>query len=324
MSLRRPAKNQPENFEFNPSSLEAAKSIVAKYPEGKQQSAVMALLYIAQKQNDNWIPLAAMKYIAKFLDMPYIKVYEVATFYSMYNLSPVGKYFVQVCTTTPCMIRGANKLVEACKEKISKNLSAGTLSFEFSSMGEKIITNCGASEGHGKNPEYLRYSAAHSTIILQNTNISEIKEENPHIKFPQSVTFQSDSYLGYKIYEGSHNGYQRRFNRIIKRKLKISDKDNKIYGEDSIISIKSNESKIIYHIRFHLTDGFVFSFTNNKKNIILRSSSKNMWIFKSDVELEVEDSIIVDKNTTIPTKQIVIKGITNKKKDTRTWSLEKI
>ena len=121
MSLRRPAKNQPENFEFNSSSLEAAKSIIANYPDGKQQSAVMALLYIAQKQIDNWIPLAAMKYIAKFLDMPYIKVYEVATFYSMYNLSPVGKYFVQVCTTTPCMIRGANKLVEACKEKISEN-----------------------------------------------------------------------------------------------------------------------------------------------------------------------------------------------------------
>ena len=123
MSLRRPAKIQPENFEFNPSTLEAAKSIIANYPEGKQQSAVMALLYIAQKQNDNWIPLAAMKYIAKFLDMPYIKVYEVATFYSMYNLSPVGKYFIQVCTTTPCMIRGANKLVEACKEKISENES---------------------------------------------------------------------------------------------------------------------------------------------------------------------------------------------------------
>ena len=81
----------------------------------------MALLYIAQKQNNNWIPLAAMKYIAKFLDMPYIKVYEVATFYTMYNLSPVGKYLIQVCTTTPCMIRGASKLVEACKEKISEN-----------------------------------------------------------------------------------------------------------------------------------------------------------------------------------------------------------
>jgi len=121
MSLRRPSKEQPDNFEFNSSSLDAAKLIIAKYPKDKQQSAVMALLYIVQKQNSNWIPLVAMKYIGKFLDMPYIKVYEVATFYSMYNLSPVGKHFIQVCTTTPCMIRGAYKLVEACKEKISKN-----------------------------------------------------------------------------------------------------------------------------------------------------------------------------------------------------------
>ena len=120
MSLRRPAKNQPENFEFNSSSLEAANQVISKYPKNKQQSAVMALLYIAQKQNNNWIPLAAMKYIAKFLDMPYIKVYEVATFYSMYNLAPVGKYYYQVCTTTPCMLRGAYKLVDLCKSKISK------------------------------------------------------------------------------------------------------------------------------------------------------------------------------------------------------------
>ena len=120
MSLQKVSKEQPKNFEFNSASLEAAKSIVVKYPKGKQQSAVMALLYIVQKQNNNWIPLVAMKYIAKFLEMPYIKVYEVATFYTMYNLAPVGKHFVQVCTTTPCMIRGAYKLVEACKEKISK------------------------------------------------------------------------------------------------------------------------------------------------------------------------------------------------------------
>jgi NADH-quinone oxidoreductase E subunit len=121
MSLRRPAKEQPESFEFNSASLEAAKMIITKYPKNKQQSAVMALLYIAQKQNSNWIPLAAMKCIGKLLVMPYIKVYEVATFYTMYNLAPVGKHFIQVCTTTPCMIRGAYKLVEACKEKISEN-----------------------------------------------------------------------------------------------------------------------------------------------------------------------------------------------------------
>ena len=120
MSIKKIHKDQPETFEFNEKSMEAANKIVSNYPDGKQQSAVMALLYIAQRQHDNWIPLKAMKYIAKFLDMPYIKVYEVATFYSMYNLSPVGKYFFQVCTTTPCMLRGAYDLVKVCKKKISE------------------------------------------------------------------------------------------------------------------------------------------------------------------------------------------------------------
>ena len=80
----------------------------------------MPLLYLAQKQNNNWIPLAAMKYIANLLSMPYISVYEIATFYTMYNLAPVGKHFVQVCTTTPCLIRGADKIVNLCKEKSLK------------------------------------------------------------------------------------------------------------------------------------------------------------------------------------------------------------
>ena len=100
MNIKKISKEQPENFEFTSTNLESANKIIKKYPKGKKQSAVMALLYLVQNQNNNWIPLAAMKYIAKFLDMPYIKVYEVATFYSMYNLSPVGNYFIQVCTTT--------------------------------------------------------------------------------------------------------------------------------------------------------------------------------------------------------------------------------
>ena len=120
MSIKKIHKDQPETFKFSEKSMEAANKIISNYPDGKQQSAVMALLYIAQRQNNNWIPLQAMKYIAKFLDMPYIKVYEVATFYSMYNLSPVGKYFFQICTTTPCMLRGAYDLVKVCKNKISE------------------------------------------------------------------------------------------------------------------------------------------------------------------------------------------------------------
>ena len=120
MSLKKISKDQPDKFEFDQQSLEAAKKILSNYPKGKEKSAVMALLYIAQRQNNNWIPLSAVKYIAKFLNMPYIKVYEVATFYSMYNLSPVGNFHVQICTTTPCMIRGAYKIVDVCKKKISE------------------------------------------------------------------------------------------------------------------------------------------------------------------------------------------------------------
>ena len=121
MRIKKISKEQPNSFEFNSENTSIAKKIISKYPEGKSKSAVMALLYLAQRQNNNWIPLVAMKYIAKFLKIPYIKVYEIATFYSMYNLSPVGKYFIQICTTTPCMIRDAYELVKVCKEKISKN-----------------------------------------------------------------------------------------------------------------------------------------------------------------------------------------------------------
>ena len=120
MSLKKIHDQQPVSFEFLKVNLELADSILKKYPEGRKKSAVMPLLYLAQRHNENWIPLAAMKYISKYLEIPYIKVYEVATFYTMYNLAPVGKYFVQVCTTSPCLIRGANKIVKICKEKISK------------------------------------------------------------------------------------------------------------------------------------------------------------------------------------------------------------
>ena len=121
MSLKKVHDEQPDKFDFTELNLNLAKKILEKYPESKKRSAVMPLLYLAQKQNDNWIPLAALKYIGKFLSMPYINVYEIATFYSMYNLAPVGKYFVQICTTSPCALRGANNIVKVCIEKISNN-----------------------------------------------------------------------------------------------------------------------------------------------------------------------------------------------------------
>ena len=136
MSIKKVSTKQPEFFNFSDENFMKIKKIINKYPSNKQASAVMPLLYLAQKQNFNWIPLAAIKSIAKILDMPYIKVYEVATFYSMFNLSPVGKYFIQVCTTTPCMIRGANKLVDICKKKISNN--PNELSFDKNSSWTEV------------------------------------------------------------------------------------------------------------------------------------------------------------------------------------------
>lgn len=215
-------------------------------------------------------------------------------------------------------------VVQPTKDKINSNLSAGTLSIELSGHGEKIFTNCGASESYGKNPEYLRYSAAHSTIILQNTNISEIKEGNPHIKFPQSVVFRKEIKKNEEILEGSHNGYLKKFNKIVKRKLIIPRNKDKLVGEDSFISYKGNNERLIFHIRFHLADEISFNFTNSKKNVILKTKLNNIWLFKSDTELVVEDSILVDNNQTKPIKQIVLKGIITENKIVKKWSLEKI
>ena len=121
MSIKKISETQPESFEFSKDNLHEAENIIKKYPKNRKASAVLALLYLVQKQHDNWIPLAAIKYVAKFLEIPYIQVYEVATFYSMFNLAPVGKYFVQICTTTPCMIRGSNKVIDVCKKHIANN-----------------------------------------------------------------------------------------------------------------------------------------------------------------------------------------------------------
>ena len=121
MSLKKVHDVQPKQFKFTEENLNKVEEILKRYPDKNKKSAVMPFLYLAQKQNNNWIPLAAMKYIANYLSMPYISVYEVATFYTMYNLAPVGQYFVQVCTTSPCLIRGADKIVQICKEKISPN-----------------------------------------------------------------------------------------------------------------------------------------------------------------------------------------------------------
>ena len=112
------SSDNTETFAFTAENLEAAKAILAKYPEGREASATMPLLTLAQRQNDNWLPRAAMDVVADMVGLPPMRVYEVATFYTMYNLKPVGKNFVQVCTNISCLIKGSDDVFKACKKKL--------------------------------------------------------------------------------------------------------------------------------------------------------------------------------------------------------------
>ena len=120
-----------ETFVFTSENLEWAKGQIAKYPEGRQASAVMPLLHQAQKQNGGWLPMSAIDYIADMLEMPKMRVYEVASFYSMYNLKPIGKHLIEVCTTTPCWLRGSDDVVSAIREELGIGLGETTEDGEF-------------------------------------------------------------------------------------------------------------------------------------------------------------------------------------------------
>ena len=132
---RAPAVAQPESFVFTPENLGRAHDFIARYPEGKQQSAVLAILDLAQRQHRGWLPRAAMNAVAELLGMARIRVYEVATFYSMFNLAPIGEHHVRVCTTTPCQLRGAAELVETCERTLGVALGETSADGRFT-LGE--------------------------------------------------------------------------------------------------------------------------------------------------------------------------------------------
>jgi NADH-quinone oxidoreductase E subunit len=133
---------QPESFSFTPENLEKAKAYMAKYPPGRQASAVLSLLYLAQDQHDNWVPRAAMDHIAELLGMAPIRVYEVASFYTMFNLRPVGRHFLQICTTTPCWLRGSDRIVETCKRKLGIGIGETTADKKFTLFEVECLGAC--------------------------------------------------------------------------------------------------------------------------------------------------------------------------------------
>ncbi|HJZ18051.1 MAG TPA: NADH-quinone oxidoreductase subunit NuoE, partial [Stellaceae bacterium] len=133
---------QPENFEFTPENLDRAKAHIVKYPPGRQASAVLPLLWIAQEQHGGWLPHAAMDHVARILEMASIRVYEVATFYTMFNLRPVGRYLLQACTTTPCWLRGSDAVVQACRSKLGIDVGGTTADGLFTLVEVECLGAC--------------------------------------------------------------------------------------------------------------------------------------------------------------------------------------
>ncbi len=147
------ADYQPVSFEFTKANQKKIEKIIAKYPKGRQKSATMPLLDLAQRQMaeqgmkanppvGGWIPRAAMDEIARILDVPAVKVYEVASFYSMYNMAPVGKYLIQVCTTTPCWLCGSDEVVKTCKDYLGIGMNETTKDGKFSLMEVECLGAC--------------------------------------------------------------------------------------------------------------------------------------------------------------------------------------
>ena len=134
--------NQPASFAFTAENLDKAKKIIARYPEGRQASAVMPLLDLAQRQHDGWLPTAAMNYVADMIGVPHIRAYEVATFYTMYNLAPIGKHLIQVCTTTPCWLRGSGAIMDACQKHLGIKTGETTPDGQFTLREVECLGAC--------------------------------------------------------------------------------------------------------------------------------------------------------------------------------------
>ncbi|MDD3287978.1 MAG: NADH-quinone oxidoreductase subunit NuoE [Alphaproteobacteria bacterium] len=134
--------NKSKDFYFSADNMKKADEIISRYPEGKQASAVLPLLDMAQRQSGNWLPEAAMEYVAKMLNMPVVKVHEVATFYSMFNLKPVGQHHIKMCRTTPCWLRGGDEIKQACCKKLGIEAGETTADGKFTITEVECLGAC--------------------------------------------------------------------------------------------------------------------------------------------------------------------------------------
>jgi NADH-quinone oxidoreductase subunit E len=180
MSIKRPAKIQPQAFEFSEKTLEKAHALLKNYPAERRQSAVIPLLWIVQKQHHNWLPLVAIKAVADFLGMPELRVYEIVTFYTMFNLSPVGDYFIQVCGTTPCLLAGSDEIIKVCKNKIAAKESTLSDDEKFSWLEVECLGACSNAPMVQINDDYFEDLTADSFgVILDKLKKGEKVQPGP-------------------------------------------------------------------------------------------------------------------------------------------------
>ena len=132
---------QPASFAFTPENMEKAKVFISRYPAGRQKSALMPLLDLAQRQ-EGWVSLPAMDYIAEMLDVPPMQAYEVATFYTMYRLKPMGRHHIEVCTTTPCQLRGSDGILHTCQKVLGIGVGETTADGMFSLVEAECLAAC--------------------------------------------------------------------------------------------------------------------------------------------------------------------------------------
>jgi len=166
---------QPASFDFTPENLERAQAHIAKYPSGRQASAVLPLLDLAQRQHGGWLPRAAMDRVAEMLEMAPIRVYEVATFYTMFNLRPVGRYLLQVCTTTPCWLRGSDEVVRACRNKLHIGVGGTTPDGLFSLVEVECLGACVNAPILQVNDDFYEDLDGPATEVL----LDALREGNP-------------------------------------------------------------------------------------------------------------------------------------------------
>jgi NADH-quinone oxidoreductase E subunit len=182
MSENAAAAVQPDSFEFSAANLERARKIIAKYPPGRQQSAVLPLLDLAQRQHDNWLPRAAMDAVAALLDMPRIRVYEVASFYTMFHKQPVGTWFLQVCTTTPCWLRGSDEVLAACRRKLGIGPGEVTEDGKFGITEVECVGACvNAPVVQVNDDNYEDLDGARMEALLDKLSRGEVPPRGPTI-----------------------------------------------------------------------------------------------------------------------------------------------